>query len=39
VQVAVPAHLGGEAREALERFAALQPDENPRAELLAKAKG
>jgi molecular chaperone DnaJ len=39
VQVAVPAHLGSEAREALEKFAALQPDENPRAELLAKAKG
>ncbi|MET4782268.1 DnaJ C-terminal domain-containing protein [Glaciihabitans sp. UYNi722] len=39
VQVAVPAHLSGEAQEALEKFAALQPDENPRAELLAKSKG
>ncbi len=39
VQVAVPAHLSGEARDALERFAELQPDENPRAELLAKSKG
>ncbi len=39
IQVAVPAHLSGEAREALERFAELQPDENPRAELLAKSKG
>ncbi|HEY0258937.1 MAG TPA: DnaJ C-terminal domain-containing protein [Lacisediminihabitans sp.] len=39
VQVAVPAHLSADARAALEKFAALQPDENPRAELLAKARG
>ncbi|MHB1171042.1 MAG: DnaJ C-terminal domain-containing protein [Lacisediminihabitans sp.] len=39
VQIAVPAHLGQEAREALERFADLQPAENPRAELLVKARG
>jgi molecular chaperone DnaJ len=39
VQVAVPGHLSAEAREALEKFAALQPAENPRAELLAKSRG
>ncbi|MDQ1597725.1 MAG: molecular chaperone DnaJ [Microbacteriaceae bacterium] len=39
VQVAVPGHLSAEAREALERFAALQPTENPRAELIAKSRG
>jgi molecular chaperone DnaJ len=39
VQVAVPGHLSAEARDALERFAALQPTENPRAELLAKSRG
>ncbi|TXN28619.1 DnaJ C-terminal domain-containing protein [Lacisediminihabitans profunda] len=38
VQVAVPAHLTAEAREALEKFAALQPAENPRAELIDKAR-
>ena len=38
VVVAVPAHLSTEAKEALEAFAKLQPDENPRAELIAKAK-
>ncbi|CAN5148911.1 DnaJ C-terminal domain-containing protein [soil metagenome] len=37
VQVAVPSHLSPEAREALEAFHALEPQENPRAELLAKA--
>ncbi|MEF2979030.1 DnaJ C-terminal domain-containing protein [Subtercola sp. YIM 133946] len=37
VQVAVPSHLSAEAREALEAFHALEPQENPRAELLAKA--
>ncbi|UFS58226.1 DnaJ C-terminal domain-containing protein [Subtercola endophyticus] len=37
VQVAVPSHLSDEAREALEAFHALEPNENPRAELLAKA--
>lgn len=39
VQIAVPSHLEGEAREALERFAALEPNENPRADLLARARG
>jgi molecular chaperone DnaJ len=38
VQVAVPAHLDDAAREALERFQALQPKENPRADLMSKAR-
>jgi molecular chaperone DnaJ len=38
VQVAVPAHLTTDAREALEKFASLQPDENPRADLIAKSR-
>jgi molecular chaperone DnaJ len=38
VQVAVPSHLTTEAREALEKFAALQPHENPRADLIAKSR-
>jgi molecular chaperone DnaJ len=38
IQVAVPAHLDEEAREALERFRAVEPSENPRSELLAKAR-
>lgn len=38
VQVAVPGHLSDEAREALERFHALEPKENPRADLMAKAR-
>ncbi|MDL9977750.1 DnaJ C-terminal domain-containing protein [Microbacterium sp. ASV49] len=38
VQVAVPAHLDDAAREALERFQQLEPKENPRAELMAKAR-
>ena len=38
VQVAVPSHLDDAAREALERFRAAEPAENPRAELLAKAR-
>jgi len=37
VQVAVPSHLDDAAREALERFQDLEPKENPRAELMAKA--
>ncbi|MBF4634965.1 DnaJ domain-containing protein [Agreia pratensis] len=37
VQVAVPAHLSAEAREALEAFHAVEPQENPRLELLSKA--
>jgi len=37
VQVAVPSHLDDGAREALERFHELEPKENPRADLMAKA--
>jgi len=39
VQVAVPAHLDDAAREALMRFQELEPKENPRAELMSKARG
>ncbi|KRA25322.1 molecular chaperone DnaJ [Microbacterium sp. Root61] len=39
VQVAVPSHLDDEARAALERFQELEPKENPRAELMTKARG
>jgi len=39
VQVVVPSHLDGAAREALERFQELEPKENPRADLMAKARG
>jgi molecular chaperone DnaJ len=38
VEVAVPGHLDDAAREALERFHALEPKENPRADLMAKAR-
>ncbi len=38
VQVAVPAHLDDQAKEALERFHELEPKENPRADLMAKAR-
>jgi molecular chaperone DnaJ len=38
VQVAVPSHLSSEAKEALEAFAQKLPDENPRDDLLAKAR-
>jgi len=38
VQVAVPSHLSAEQREALEAFHAVEPAENPRTELLAKAR-
>lgn len=38
VQVAVPSHLSGEAKEKLEEFAATLPAENPRDDLLAKAR-
>lgn len=38
VQVAVPSHLDDEARAALERFHELEPNENPRADLMAKAR-
>lgn len=39
VQVAVPSHLDDAAREALERFHALEPKENPRADLMTRARG
>ncbi|KAA9108388.1 DnaJ C-terminal domain-containing protein [Microbacterium rhizomatis] len=39
VQVAVPSHLDDEARAALEKFHELEPKENPRADLMAKARG
>ena len=39
VQIAVPSHLEGEAREALERFHELEPKDNPRADLMQKARG
>lgn len=38
VQVAVPSHLSAEAKEKLEEFAAALPAENPRDDLLAKAR-
>ncbi len=38
VQIAVPSHLSKEAEEKLKEFDALLPDENPREELLAKAR-
>jgi len=38
VQVAVPAHLDEKAREALERFHELEPRENPRVDLMSKAR-
>ncbi len=38
VQVVVPTHLEGAAKEALEKFAEVEPKENPRTELLAKAR-
>lgn len=38
LQVAVPTHLDDAAREALQRFHELEPTENPRAEMMAKAK-
>ena len=38
LQVAVPTHLDEAARAALEKFQELEPDENPRAELMAKAR-
>ena len=39
VQVAVPSPLSAEARAALEHFHALEPHENPRDELLHRARG
>lgn len=38
VQVAVPSHLDDAARAALERFHELEPRDNPRADLMAKAR-
>ena len=38
VQVAVPSHLSAEAQEALKAFADVLPAQNPRTELLAKAR-
>jgi molecular chaperone DnaJ len=39
VQVAVPSHLDDAAREALERFHEQEPKDNPRADLMARARG
>ena len=39
VEVAVPNHLNGAQKEALEAFTAASTDENPRDDLLAKARG
>lgn len=39
VQVVVPSHLSAEAKAALEAFHATEPEENPRADLLARARG
>ncbi|GAA1798804.1 DnaJ C-terminal domain-containing protein [Agromyces neolithicus] len=39
VQIAVPSHLSGDAEEKLKAFAAELPDENPRDDLIAKARG
>lgn len=38
LQIVVPSHLDEAAREALEKFQALEPSENPRADLMAKAR-
>lgn len=38
LQIAVPTHLDEAARDALERFQSLEPSENPRADLMAKAR-
>ncbi|WP_423920312.1 DnaJ C-terminal domain-containing protein [Frigoribacterium sp. 2-23] len=38
VQVAVPSHLNDKAREAVEALAAALPDENPRADLISRAR-
>lgn len=38
VQVAVPGHLSSEAREALEAFKQVEPQENPREDLFARAR-
>ncbi|QDE36222.1 J domain-containing protein [Microbacterium foliorum] len=38
LQIAVPSHLDEAAREALEKFQSLEPADNPRADLMAKAR-
>ena len=38
VVIAVPSHLPDKAKDALEKFAAAMPAENPREELLARAR-
>lgn len=38
IQVAIPSHLSEEAREALEAFRKLEPQENPRDALIARAR-
>ncbi|HRN28215.1 MAG TPA: J domain-containing protein, partial [Terrimesophilobacter sp.] len=38
VQVAVPSHLSADAKKKLEAFVETLPEENPRADLLSKAK-
>jgi len=39
LQIAVPSHLDDAAREALQKFQDLEPKENPRGEMMAKAQG
>ncbi|WP_375401115.1 DnaJ C-terminal domain-containing protein [uncultured Amnibacterium sp.] len=39
IEVAVPSHLSAAQKEAIERFTAASGDENPRDDLLAKARG
>ncbi len=39
IQVAVPSHLSDEARAALEEFSKVGPNENPREDILARARG
>jgi molecular chaperone DnaJ len=39
VQIAVPNHLNAEAQQALEAFAKALPAENPRDDLISRAKG
>jgi molecular chaperone DnaJ len=39
IEVAVPSHLTAAQREALTEFQASGPDENPRDDLIAKARG
>ncbi|UOQ57563.1 DnaJ domain-containing protein [Leucobacter allii] len=39
VQIVVPSHLSDAAKEALEAFREVEPQENPRADLLSRARG